>query len=634
MRYAFESGPLRLKVITGTRVVLMAWDLDEVARTGLRGFGIQRVPKKGPPRWMTGTKYFEHAVDGVPDKAAEFSTREHPLQTFLWSDYEALPGQKRALRLVALYGEPGQLIEGSSIQFEVATEPENKGKHSVWFNRGAIASHAFATDHDNKQITDEMVRDVSEDGVLNDGTVRWLSRGLAEACLGYINAAKPGEGLRVCAYEFTYLPVLLALKRALRRGVDVQIVYHFSQKTNDHNFNAIDTAKIPEFGKVGGKKVRVLYQRTRTSIPHNKFIVRLIDDKPVEAWTGSTNFTDTGMFGQTNVGHVIRDSGVAEKYLAYWKLVTDDLTHKPMVEETGKISANPPSLVAKNAVIPFFSPRVADNMLDWYSARIRNSRSFAGITLAFNVADKILGGLATENDALRLALLENPPTRAVRKAEFENRGKLAFSNGAILGKTFIKFKEGGAKVAPVANGELDQWYITEELARPINNGHVYFIHSKFVMIDPLSEDPLICTGSANFSTNSLEGNDENMLLIRGDKRVADIYFTEFDRIFRHFYSRDAINRIAEKKPPKGKDPRRLDPDFTWIGRHFEDKNYKNTRRLLFFPLAEPTATWSELAAKEPDIFADEAERSEQKKKAKAAAAKKRKAEKAAAAGGS
>ena len=29
-----------------------------------------------------------------------------------------------------------------------------------------------------------------------------------------------------------------------------------------------------------------------------------------------------------------------------------------------------------------------------------------------------------------------------------------------------------------------------------------------------------------------------MLLIRGDTRVADIYMTEFDRIFRHFYFRD------------------------------------------------------------------------------------------------
>ncbi|SIT57227.1 Phospholipase D domain-containing protein [Mesorhizobium prunaredense] len=623
MRYAAENGPLRLKVVTGTRVVLMAWDLSEGARQGLRGFAIQRLPKDRPPEWMTGTKYFEAAVDGVPPADAEFSTREHPLQTFLWSDYEAWPGRAQAFRVVALYGEPGHLTEGASVQFEVTTEAEREGTHSVWFNRGAIASHAYATDHDNKKITEEMVLDVSDDGEIKDRTVAWLSRGLAEACLRYINSAKVGEGLRVCAYEFTYLPVLFALRRAMDRGVDVRIVYHYSKKDKDPNFDAIEKAEIPEFADIGGESIQVLFQRTRTSIPHNKFIVRLVDGKPVEVWTGSTNFTDTGMFGQTNVGHVVRDGSVAEKYLAYWELVKGDLTGKNMVAETVALSGNPSGAIGEATTVPFFSPRIADNMLDWYAARIRNARSFAGITLAFNVANNILGGLAAENDALRLAILENPSTKAVKDAEFKNRGRLAFSNGAILGKTFIKYKQGGAKVTPVANGELDQWYISEELARPINRGHVFFVHSKFVMIDPLSEDPLICSGSANFSVNSLEGNDENMLLIRGDKRVADIYFTEFDRIFRHFYSRDAINRIAAKKPPKDKDPRRLDPGFAWIGRHYEDNNYKNTRRLLFFPVSPPETTWAELAGQEPDIFADEAERAARKKKAKAEAAKKK-----------
>jgi hypothetical protein len=37
-----------------------------------------------------------------------------------------------------------------------------------------------------------------------------------------------------------------------------------------------------------------------------------------------------------------------------------------------------------------------------------------------------------------------------------------------------------------------------------------------------------------------------MILVRGDTRVADIYVTEYDRIFRHFYSRDiaAVNCVS------------------------------------------------------------------------------------------
>ena len=42
---------------------------------------------------------------------------------------------------------------------------------------------------------------------------------------------------------------------------------------------------------------------------------------------------------------------------------------------------------------------------------------------------------------------------------------------------------------------------------------MFYVHTKFMLIDPLSEDPVVITGSANFSKNSLVNNDENMLLI-------------------------------------------------------------------------------------------------------------------------
>jgi len=67
---------------------------------------------------------------------------------------------------------------------------------------------------------------------------------------------------------------------------------------------------------------------------------------------------------------------------------------------------------------------------------------------------------------------------------------------------------------------------------------------KFLLMDPLGDDPIVVTGSANFSEASTNDNDENMLLIRGNQRVADIYFTEFNRLFNHYYFRsinEALN---------------------------------------------------------------------------------------------
>jgi PLD-like domain len=235
----------------------------------------------------------------------------------------------------------------------------------------------------------------------------------------------------------------------------------------------------------------------------------------------------------------------------------------------------------------------------------------------------ILAALGQKREAMRFVILEDVPTPEVNDAEKRNRGKLAFSNGAILGKSFIKFKRGvgGAEVAPIPNSGLDQWFVDEELARPTNKGHVFFVHAKVLLIDPLSDDPLVCSGSANFSKNSLTANDENMLLIRGNTRVADIYMTELDRIFRHFRARDIINATADQH----KNVLLLDTADDWIEPNFKDGTFKNNRRLLFFPVLNATKSWSVVAATDADPFEDEDARAAKVRADKSAKAKARKA---------
>jgi phosphatidylserine/phosphatidylglycerophosphate/cardiolipin synthase-like enzyme len=595
VRISQADDKLRIKAIAGTHVVLMAFDMDEDTRQGLRGFAIKRGLKGQPQDWLRGIKYFKELVPN-PDPHADYPSREQPFQTFLWSDYRADPATEYDFTVVALYGDLHNLEERHELSFSVKTEPENDGKHGVWFNRGAIASHAFETHFHNKALTDEMTNAVSDDGKLLDDETRWLSRGLAEACLKYINSTGHGEGLRVCAYEFTYQPILNALKRAHARGVDVQIIYHDTKKDNDANRAAIAQAGLPS---------DILTPRTRVAIPHNKFIVKLSGSTPTQVWTGSTNFTDTGMFGQTNVGHQVTDAATAKTYFDYWTELKQDPTHKNALNNAVALTPNPKNVLPKSSISAFYSPREADNMLDWYAQRIGDSCGLAMMTIPFNVAKTILGGLTKTSAALRLVILEDVPTKEVLDGEKRNRGKLIFSNGAILGKTFIKLKTsfGGAKVAPIPNSDLDKWFVDEELARPANKGHVFFIHSKVLIVDPLSDDPLVCSGSANFSTNSLTANDENMLLIRGETRVADIYMTEMDRLFRHFYARDVINSKAAAGDQHN--PLELDPTDGWIAPNFEEGRYKNNRRLLFFPAGGPVKTWFEAAQQDPDPFADE-----------------------------
>ena len=626
MRVTKEQGDFKVKAIAGTHTILIALDCAEEQRKGLLGFGFKRGlvgSKNGGPKWLRSQKVFKSVVPDPknakdPDgKPMRFSTEDHPVQSFLWGDYGAEPGKKYAFSIVPMYGKPGALEPGDPLEFEIRTEKANDKGHGVWFNRGAIASQAFAREFGN------IGPQPADNPDPEDKTTKWLSRGLLKACLDYIDNTPAGDGLRVAAYEFTYAPVVKALKNAIDRGVDVRIIYHNTTtdkgKTDGANENAIKNAGLK--AKIGNK--RVLYPRSKTKIPHNKFIVRLEDNtKPIMVWTGSTNFTPSGFLGQTNVGHLISDETTAKQYCDYWKVLKDDPELAIAREKAVKLTGNPPALIPEKSVARVFSPRHKSDLLKWYGDRVEDAAGSVMFTAAFGVAKQLVPSLAEDCDYLRFILMEKPPTQETKKALSQNRDCI-IAYGAVLGEMY-SFKNGKPVARrPIKEFDLDKWFLKEEHFRKKNEGFVFFIHTKFLLIDPLSDDPLVCSGSANFSSNSLLQNDENMLLVRGDCRVADIYLTEFDRIFRHFYFRDVANEIEAKgKNAKGAF---LDENDKWTDSYFRRDAFKTRRRALFF--GDSTRSWATKAGERPIPTTKKGAKKASTKKAAKKATKKRPAAK-------
>jgi phosphatidylserine/phosphatidylglycerophosphate/cardiolipin synthase-like enzyme len=93
----------------------------------------------------------------------------------------------------------------------------------------------------------------------------------------------------------------------------------------------------------------------------------------------------------------------------------------------------------------------------------------------------------------------------------------------------------------LADGDLEN-FVGESLTGFNRNE---YIHDKFMLVDPLGDDPVVATGTANFSGPSQYANDENMVVIRGDTRVADIYFGEFMRVFDHLYARYIVGKMKK-----------------------------------------------------------------------------------------
>ncbi|UPK69027.1 hypothetical protein [Chitinophaga filiformis] len=87
------------------------------------------------------------------------------------------------------------------------------------------------------------------------------------------------------------------------------------------------------------------------------------------------------------------------------------------------------------------------------------------------------------------------------------------------------------------------------------------------MKDPLQKDCIIATGSANFSGPSTTDNDENMMTIKGNPGVADIYFTEFLRLFNHYYFRWIVKKMTEQGSLDYDNPAFLSSTDTWTNQY-------------------------------------------------------------------
>jgi len=307
--------------------------------------------------------------------------------------------------------------------------------------------------------------------------------------------------------------------------------------------------------------------RPVSSITHNKFIVLLDAGKPVAVLTGSTNFTEGGIFGHSNVVHIVQDEDIAKSYLDYWKELARDPDNATLSKKLEQLCDIPAQLPAPGSAT-LFSPRTSTAALDYYSRIALSAKQGLFMTFAFGMNALFQDAYRNGTAKLRYALMEKMVLpRADKEKEEVERQKII----DLRKKTENVFAIG----AFLPTNMFDHW-LQEKLTGL--NPNVKYLHTKYMLVDPLSEDPIVVSGSANFSENSSTRNDENMLIIRGNTRVADIYLGEFMRLHRHYAFREwASTHIEEADDPQHE---YLDQSDHWT-KHFFG-NAKNAHRREFF----------------------------------------------------
>lgn len=550
-----KTNGYTIYAVSGTNTISFAIDFRNASTKGLLGFAVERIDHhRGERKFIDGYKVFKKLVPNpTPDLVV--STYTHPVQSFVWDDFTAYPDRKYTYFFYPLKGDPTNLDRSEKpIEVSITTEPLfSKNEHDIFFNRGIASSQAYRRKFYN------LKPDEIKNEKLRLQALEWLSRALDEAILKFINETKKGQTLHCCFYEFRYMPVVEAIAAAARRGVNVKVIIDAKdKKTKDkkgktvpafpreENLEAIKKAKL-------SMKNVIKREAGANVIQHNKFMVRIDKQKgPIEVWTGSTNISMGGIHGQTNVGHWVRNKKVANAFDAYWNILSKDpggkaaddgqtvrKKNKELREAIEALQANIQFTSWDDipvGITPIFSPRSGADVLETYAKMFDTAEDIACITLAFGINQLFKDHVAdnTSTGPLSFFLLE-------KEDKPRKNSKTPF---VFIGAKQNAYKAWGSYLT---NDNLQGWTKETSTRNLQLNVHVAFIHSKFLLVDPLSSDPVVVTGSANFSAASTNSNDENMMIIRGNQRVADIYFTEFNRLFNHYYFRSVYNNLKKHK---------------------------------------------------------------------------------------
>jgi len=553
VRAKTKDGKLSGAALVGVNSVLLGWSLDDkVDRKDLLGFGIRRTdfnPENGMmirSEWFYGNKRFSHQMD--KDYGPSISSYNAPYQRFNWSDYSVSSNRSYLYEIVPYWGDPRDIRREEPLMLYLRPSAPLEDGWGVYTNRGVTSTMAYQERFNSINPKE------------SDEAQTWLSRGLKESLLDIIKGAGSGDGLHICIYEFEDHDVADALRKAAKRGVDVGIVFHALKSSGNAGKARLENLEvIREFGLQDN-----VFPRERTlHISHNKFLVYLKQGKPHTVWTGTCNFTFAGFYLQTNMALQRSHPGTAEAYEAYFQLMKTDPdcsgrnnSNKKKIEAL--IQTTEKRLSRNNWKVNF-SPVGSDHLLEYSAEHIAKAKSAVFMSTPFAMDQLLLDALAANSNQIIEYGLCN--SSAKKKIEGLNSRNTRFFTPSTLVSYMGRVWD----------------------AKAFGNNK---IHTKSLVADPWGENPVVIVGTGNFSDEACTKNDENFLIIEGDRRLAAIVTTEFVRMWEHYKNRHFINTIYKHRTASRAEELAqmlLDGDGSWSNTAYKDtaRSYKFRERQVF-----------------------------------------------------
>lgn len=368
-----------------------------------------------------------------------------------------------------------------------ATISNSTGSMKVYFNTPVDTKYSTGTD-------------ASYTGSLDDTLVK------------YINNAKYSIDMAIYNLNNNGLAnISAALVSAENRGVTVRVIGDGT------------TANLG-FNYFSGTNVQYLKRPTSLNgIMHNKFVIfdaqSSNPDDPI-VWTGSMNFTQEQVQQDANNVIIVQDQSLAKTY----QIEFDEMW--------GSTGATPDANNAK------FGPEKTDNTPHHFIINGDSVECYFSPTDGTN--SQIIKHIGTTNHDLEIA------TMLITRDEIAEAIDTAHLNGNSV-----------SVLTDNSQNSSNYTSVNTLLSSELGDHYIYWnqsgiMHNKYMIVDEgdPNSDPIVWTGSHNWSASADNDNDENTLVIH-DATIANLYYQNFMHIYTASGGVTAVKNYLENPVDQG-----------------------------------------------------------------------------------
>jgi phosphatidylserine/phosphatidylglycerophosphate/cardiolipin synthase-like enzyme len=572
--------PTLLRVYTNEDDALLFW-ATTAHIDNCRGFAIERkITRRG--QQVEDRGFLPNRIGFAKDqpqpdsqgKGPSEPSTVWPFQRFSWTDHDANAGDTVSYRIVPIVRDGSGKLVRHEIDASAFSDARTLGtvptgsKYRPFFNRGFVMSQFMARYLAQNNLTLKQFKTQigKPAGKTAEHTIRnFLAGGLRTKILDILaTAAAEKTEVYAALFELSDDELVAGLVKLGKRAHVVLANGSIQPKKGEKSAEA---RKRDENNRARAALIKAkvdVQPKNRFISPgalgHNKFlVVANAQGKAVRAWTGSTNWAPTGLCTQVNNGLLIDDPAIAKFYLDQWHRLRKAASDFP----DDLVASNSQAHQSGNATVWFTR---AKKQVDLAAINAEVAKAKQGILFLMFMpgATGVLGNVMKRAQEPGL-WVRGVVSELPNGHNDESEADVHLVNGPDATQLHLDIIEPEGVKHPMANfaAEVTRTQFLSQVGHAI-------IHSKVLVIDPFGDDPVVITGSHNFSTSASTKNDENLIIVRGDKALAEAYAVNIEGAYQHYRWRAYLDQTD--KPFGG-----LVDNDTW-----QDRKLAGARKELDF----------------------------------------------------